>query len=534
MWEVTHDEDRKQDLTTYNLEDCLALKRVTQFVQAVSAWASSGAGPPWEGTDCPQIALVHELDKAANISKWGKTRFVHPEFNYINDCAYFDYQRARVFVRTNTKVKRRKKVLRGSRHNRHLRKSKDFIIVETRCPSCGSRDIELTTTPTAGCKATRMKRAFDLVVTPGAVRRKVIECRSPVHRCLKCSHHFIPATYENLDKHFHGLKSWAIYLHVAHQISFGTLEELLSEMFDLKVYDTEVLMFKSLIARMYQRTCKELMERILGGQVVHADETEIKLRSGKGYVWVFSSLEEVFYMYRPTREGSFLQELLKGFNGVLVSDFYAAYDGIECAQQKCLIHLIRDINQELVSNPFDEELRSITQSFGALLQTIVQAVDQHGLKKRYLQSHERSVSQFFRRLDETSFTSEVAGTLRDRLLKYREKLFTFIRYDGVPWNNNCAENAIKRFAYYREGTVGVLTEAGLNDYLALLSVYQSCRYKGVSFLKFLLSRELNLDRFCGRKQRIGPSPLLEVYPDGFVPPLFRNQRRKTHLRTESN
>ena len=34
-------------------------------------------------------------------------------------------------------------------------------------------------------------------------------------------------------------------------------------------------------------------------------------------------------------------------------------------------------------------------------------------------------------------------------MKCRDKLFTFIKYDGVPWNNNNAENAIKRFAYYR-------------------------------------------------------------------------------------
>ena len=56
-------------------------------------------------------------------------------------------------------------------------------------------------------------------------------------------------------------------------------------------------------------------------------------------------------MYRPTREGDFLRTMLKDFHGVLVSDFYAAYDSIECPQQKCLIHLMRDINQELLNNP---------------------------------------------------------------------------------------------------------------------------------------------------------------------------------------
>ena len=72
-------------------------------------------------------------------------------------------------------------------------------------------------------------------------------------------------------------------------------------------------------------------------------------------------------------------------------------------------------------------------------------------------------------------------------MKYRNKLFTFIDYDGVPWNNNNAENAIRRFTYYREEPPRRLKEEGLSDYLVLLSIYQTCRYKDVSFLKFLVS-----------------------------------------------
>jgi hypothetical protein len=179
---------------------------------------------------------------------------------------------------------------------------------------------------------------------------------------------------------------------------------------------------------------------------------------------------------------------------------------------------MRDINQDLLNHPFDEELRSITQPFGTLLQSIVSTVDKHGLKSRFLKAHEAGVAGFFRMLSERSFSSEVAESLRDRFLRYQDRLFTFIHYDGVPWNNNCAENAIKRFAYYREDTVGTLTEAGLNDYLVLLSIYQTCRYKGVSFLKFLLSRELDIDSFCAGKRTKERPPLIEAYPAGFVSP----------------
>ena len=175
------------------------------------------------------------------------------------------------------------------------------------------------------------------------------------------------------------------------------------------------------------------------------------MQQGKGYVWVFTNLEEVVYMFRPNREGDFLRELLKDFHGVVVSDFYAAYDALACPQQKCLIHLMRDLNQVLLDNPYDEELKAITSSFGSMLRAIVETIDQHGLQQKYLAKHDQETTRFFQSLTAQSFHSEAAEALRARLLKYQEKLFTFIHYDGVPWNNNNAEHAIKQFALNRAG-----------------------------------------------------------------------------------
>jgi hypothetical protein len=280
-------------------------------------------------------------------------------------------------------------------------------------------------------------------------------------------------------------------------------------------------MLKSLMARYYQATYQNLLQGILSGHLLHVDETEVKLQTGKGYVWVFTNLEAVVYMYKPTREGDFLRDLLKDFHGVLVSDFYAAYDSINCAQQKCLIHLMRDMNQELLNNPYDEELQSITRPFGALLMAIVTTVDAHGLKRCYLNKHKHEVAGYFHLLSKRCFQSEPAESLRKRLTKCQDKLFTFIDHDGVPWNNNNAENAVKQFAYYREETPGSLKEAGLTDYLVLLSICQTCRYKGVSFLKFLVSREQNVDAFReGRPPR--RAPRIEIYPKGFIPPNLVN------------
>ena len=79
-------------------------------------------------------------------------------------------------------------------------------------------------------------------------------------------------------------------------------------------------------------------------------------------------------------------------------------------------------------------------------------------------------------------------------------MFVFLDYDGIPWNNNNAENAIKRFASRRKVIGNWPSEKGLQDYLVFLSIYQTCRNKHVSFLRFLRSGSLDLDAYIdGRK-----------------------------------
>ena len=519
-WEATGDDNWKRKLATYNAQDCSALKRVTEVIRAIMAKAAPDA-PAAENADLPAVGFVADLDKLAHDRKWRRVNFVHPDYEFINNCAYFDYQRERVYIRSSPSLRRKISKQQKTR-NGSLRVSQRVTVLSQECPFCNSKDIIIISNGNMGeGRRPRVKRAFDLVITSSGVRRKVIECRSRMQRCVACGRTFVSMQHDRLDKHFHGLKSWVMYQHVAHRLSMGTIETMLREFFDLTVSTTEIHMFKSLMADYYQPTYRRLLEKILAGGLLHIDETEVTLHSGKAYVWVFANLEEVVFMYRPTREGDFLKELLKDFRGVLVSDFYTAYDSIGCPQQKCLIHLMRDINQELLNNPFDEELQSITRPFGTLLRVVVTTVDQHGLKRRHLERHKPEVDSFFRQLGGQTFHSEAAESLRTRLNKYREKLFTFIAYDGVPWNNNNAENAIKRFAYYREDTVGLMKEPGLSSYLVLLSICHTCRYKGISFLKFLVSKELDVDVFCDRKWQKQEAASIETYPEGFVPPHFK-------------
>jgi hypothetical protein len=83
-------------------------------------------------------------------------------------------------------------------------------------------------------------------------------------------------------------------------------------------------------------------------------------------------------------------------------------------------------------------------------------------------------------------------------------LFTFLDFNGIPWNNNNAEHAIKAFASLRRVIEGKSTEKGLRDYLILLSVCETCKYKNVDFFDFLRSGSKDIDDLVisRRKRRL--------------------------------
>lgn len=137
----------------------------------------------------------------------------------------------------------------------------------------------------------------------------------------------------------------------------------------------------------------------------------------------------------------------------------------------------------------------MAQEFAILLKTVVETIDRYGLKTRNLRKHKRNVEHFYKRIIGSSFKNETAVKYKKRFEKNKEKLFTFLDYDGVPWNNNNAEHAIKPFAILRRTIAGVTSEKGLRDYLVLLSICETCKYQGVSFLDFLRSGEKDIDVF---------------------------------------
>jgi hypothetical protein len=143
------------------------------------------------------------------------------------------------------------------------------------------------------------------------------------------------------------------------------------------------------------------------------------------------------------REASMLDKVLAGFEGVLVSDFYGGYDAVPCRQQKCLIHLMRDINEDVLKHPFNHEMTFIATRFGALLREVIETIDRYGLKRRNLGKHKRNAERFLNDAAGLKCATEIGSALQKRIERNRDKLFTFLDYNDILWNNNNAEHAVR-------------------------------------------------------------------------------------------
>jgi predicted RecB family nuclease len=495
-WEQTSDDSVKQQLISYNAEDCAALRLVVQHLVVIGGhFTREGDRAP--ASNSGPIERVQAGKRGDDFNKWGHTTFLLPEFERASRCAWFDYQREKIVVRKSGR-KRRTQCARRTKTSQP-RPTKQVLVRSNRCPGCKSRSICTAKSPR------QTKLALDLKVSVGGVRRIVVRYTAAKYRCENCGRYFLPRKFKKLPHFGHALKCWVIYQHVANRCSFETLERIIRECFGLMIGFSDLYRFKIQLARRYKRAYISILKKILSGNLLHADETGIRFKYERGYVWALTNLKSVAFMCEPSRETDFLVNLLKDFSGVLVTDFYKGYDSMPCPQQKCLVHLIRDLNGDLQANFHDEDFKYLCKAFGSLLTKVIETVDRHGLQRERLQRHKANVEEFYQQVCTQPYQSEVTERYRQRFLKYQDKLFTFLDHDGVPWHNNNAEHAIKHFAKYRMVTNGRVTANGLQSYLVLLSLYQTCVYRKINFLRFLLSEQPDVDSFCvASARRRGP------------------------------
>jgi predicted RecB family nuclease len=502
MWETSGRQDFKQALLEYNRNDCEAAYILLTELKQIREQTSSARG----------VGLRNLGDR--DVTEQGAE--THRVFQSILKSAHAGYQQSRIKLRSlltgNTDF-----VPKGHRVSpvraRNYPSIRGTVIKVPRKRVCHQH-------PGQELRPQREiieHKLIDLVFTKGGCRKTIARFVGRRALCPKCGRAFLPPAITRLRGRIfgRGFQAWVVYERVALRMPFDSIALLARDVFSEDVNSVTLINFLNQFASEYGSTEKRLLERMLGSSVIHVDETKISITGTDHYVWVLTDGEHVVFRLTATRETTWIHRLLEGYQGTLVSDFYGGYDGIRCRQQKCLVHLIRDLNDDLWKNPFDSDYESFVVAVRNLLIPIFCDIDRFDLKARHLRKHMKEVRRFYEfNVCGPETRGEITATYQKRFIRYRASMFTFLENDGVPWNNNAAERALRHLAIQRKIS-GSFFAAGAERYLRLLGIAQSCRFQSKSFLRFLLSGSHDVDIYKEsprRRRRRSPTSEPKALP----------------------
>jgi len=486
-WEETHNIEYQAMLLTYNQEDCQALKLLTDELSRIKDSAEM----------LPEVDFANQPKRSA--TKVGEE--IHSQLEEMLKFAHTDYDKNKIHFRSSQEEKEGKKEHKERQGYKKIkRKATKVIHLPQRefCRKCKNQQLRPTTNMSE-------RLIVNLVLTKNGIKKTVTKYVGAQGYCPKCYRYSVPLNISREGRPEscgHGFKAWVTYHRVDLRLPYESIAEIADEQFNEKPVVSSLTNFiKDLVCNYYTKTEKLIIQHLLESPFIHVDETTINIRGSNQYVWVFTNGKYVVFKLRETREATVVHEFLTDYKGVLISDFYPGYDSVPCRQQKCWVHLIRDLNNDLWATPFDTEFEIFVLEVRNLIIPIMETVQKYGLKKRYLNKFKKPVDKFYKRvIIDKRYKSELTLKYQDRFLRHRESLFTFLDQDGLPWHNNAAENALRHLTV-QEKISGSFFESGARDYLVLLGVRQTCRYQNKSFFKFLFSEETDLDKFEAHKPK---------------------------------
>ena len=234
-------------------------------------------------------------------------------------------------------------------------------------------------------------------------------------------------------------------------------------------------------AQQAQPAVAEVLELIRASPMVQADETGWRQDGANGFVWTFSTPTERYFLRRGRHKEVVDEVLDESFSGVLVSDFYAAYNHYPGLKQRCWAHLLRDIHDLEVLYPEDAKL---ARWAGAIHKIYAEAKAfvhpeaprcNRGLAQLRLERKLLARCRPF--LDDPL---AVQGKLCRRIERFIKELFVFVAEPAVPSDNNAAERSLRHLVISRKISGGTRSEQGTSSKMALASLFGTWRARGLN------------------------------------------------------
>ena len=381
------------------------------------------------------------------------------------------------FVKPNTKIKKQKE--RVPRDHGFARKADipttRVIHSLDRCPDCNGRLGKPVVSST--------RQVIDIPVAPLEITEHILYKRW----CFHCKKQMKPQV--NLSSVVVGkqrigirLMSLVAVLREACRQPVGIIQRYLLLLHGLSISRGELVTLLQKAADRGKPQYDHFRQTIRGSPHVHGDETGGRENGRNGYWWSFNTKNIHYLCYRKTRGKQVVEEVLgDAFDGVLSSDFYAAYNIYAGFHQRCWVHYLRDIHTLTEEYPRDRKLTRLATGIHALYEAANAYQGPDASLPEGARQHQRIEKQqmFENKLRALCApwvnTAAPMSTLAARGITFLQELFVFIRFPNIPPDNNPAERALRHLVISRKISGGTRSPRGSQTKAILSSLFGTWR-----------------------------------------------------------
>lgn len=242
------------------------------------------------------------------------------------------------------------------------------------------------------------------------------------------------------------IETLAAYMNVRQFVPIHRLAEMFRYVLHTPISDGALVKVINRVAKKANPAYELIRKRAETAQVNGGDETGMKINGKKAWFWTMQGKLFTFVMASLNRGGQTLNEHFpKGFSqSILVHDCWRAYFNLKAkAHQICLAHLLREFNHinECYKLKWAIDFKQLLIEALVLKKSLLpKDYDNPETSKQRLKLEERLTILL---LEAVSNKHPIALSLQNRLIKYRQHIFTFLYNPQVPPDNNGSERAIR-------------------------------------------------------------------------------------------
>jgi transposase len=267
------------------------------------------------------------------------------------------------------------------------------------------------------------------------------------------------------------------YLRTTLRLPIRHVQTYLAVLHELHLSVGEIVELAHDVRQKLQGQADQLLAQVRQQQVVHQDETGWRENGHNGYIWatVSDGPEAVrYYEYSPSRSHQVALRLLgPDFRGILVSDFYAAYNLIPGLHQRCWTHLLRDLHELKEAHAARDDVIQWAQQVRQVYDDAQLWLNDHPAAT--IEQRRQKYDELYQRAwrlgsQHASESGHPCCALAKRLLRHQEELFLFVLVPDLPANNNLAERSIRPVVVMRKISGGSRSDEGSKTRLTLASL----------------------------------------------------------------